>query len=406
LCSNEYEPDENFFVALRRPSDGAQLGKNAIAEVTIINDDLPGTFQFEQPMYTVRESDGTIELSVTRKDGSSGEVQVNYRTTDGTAIAEKDYVAIEGTLVFNHGETLKTFSITIVDDEQFEKDETFNVELEIVGHSEVSGTQYGDFKKTTITISNDEELAETLDKVALLMNLNMDKLDVSTSTWAEQMCEAVTVQAEGEEIETMDYVMHFLTFGWKIIFSLVPPTNLGGGWVSFWGALIFIALLTMVVGDIADIFGCTIGLPKAITAFTFVALGTSLPDLFASKAAAIGDETADNSVGNVTGSNSVNVFLGLGLPWVLGAVYKSTQDVDPENPWKSKYLVEAGDLSFSVYVFVGCSILCLCILGFRQSQGWGMLGGPAGPKKITGVIFVSLWFVYVIMSSLKAIRAI
>ena len=33
------------------------------------------------------------------------------------------------------------------------------------------------------------------------------------------------------------------------------------------------------------------------------------------------DDTADNSIGNVTGSNSVNVFLGLGLPWLIAAIY-------------------------------------------------------------------------------------
>lgn len=55
-------------------------------------------------------------------------------------------------------------------------------------------------------------------------------------------------------------------------------------------------------------------------AITFVALGTSLPDTFASKAAAVQEKYADNAVGNVTGSNSVNVFLGLGLPWFIAAV--------------------------------------------------------------------------------------
>jgi solute carrier family 8 (sodium/calcium exchanger) len=34
-------------------------------------------------------------------------------------------------------------------------------------------------------------------------------------------------------------------------------------------------------------------------------------DTFASKVAAIEDDTADASVGNVTGSNAVNVFLGM-----------------------------------------------------------------------------------------------
>jgi len=32
-------------------------------------------------------------------------------------------------------------------------------------------------------------------------------------------------------------------------------------------------------------------------------------------------EYADSAVGNVTGSNCVNVFLGLGLPWVISSTY-------------------------------------------------------------------------------------
>ena len=82
-----------------------------------------------------------------------------------------------------------------------------------------------------------------------------------------------------------------------------------------------IGILTAIIGDLASIFGCLIGLKPTVTAITFVALGTSLPDLFASKTAAQQEEHADNSIGNVTGSNSVNVFLGLGLPWTIAAVY-------------------------------------------------------------------------------------
>lgn len=82
-----------------------------------------------------------------------------------------------------------------------------------------------------------------------------------------------------------------------------------------------IGLLTAVVGDLATIFGCLVGLEKEVTAITFVAMGTSLPDLFASKTAATAEKHADASVGNVTGSNSVNVFLGLGTPWVIAAAY-------------------------------------------------------------------------------------
>lgn len=49
--------------------------------------------------------------------------------------------------------------------------------------------------------------------------------------------------------------------------------------------------------------------------------------------AAIQDKYADASVGNVTGSNAVNVFLGIGCAWTIAAVYHwfkgSVFKVDP-----------------------------------------------------------------------------
>ena len=68
-------------------------------------------------------------------------------------------------------------------------------------------------------------------------------------------------------------------------------------------------------------FGCVCGIKDSVTAITFVALGTSLPDTFASMTAAKNSDTADAAIGNVTGSNSVNVFLGLGIPWTFGAFH-------------------------------------------------------------------------------------
>lgn len=46
-------------------------------------------------------------------------------------------------------------------------------------------------------------------------------------------------------------------------------------------------------------------------------------DMFASKVAAAQDQYADASIGNVTGSNAVNVFLGIGIAWSMAAIYKA-----------------------------------------------------------------------------------
>lgn len=47
--------------------------------------------------------------------------------------------------------------------------------------------------------------------------------------------------------------------------------------------------------------GCVVGLKTSVTGITIIALGTSLPDTFASRTAAMQDEHADAAIGNVTG---------------------------------------------------------------------------------------------------------
>ena len=58
------------------------------------------------------------------------------------------------------------------------------------------------------------------------------------------------------------------------------------------------------------------------------------------------------------GSNSVNVFLGLGLPWVISTCYHAVK--------KTKYIVYSGNLTFSVLVFTTFGLICLATLVIRR----------------------------------------
>ena len=194
-----------------------------------------------------------------------------------------------------------------------------------------------------------------------------------------------------DEVDCGEAVMHFLGMPWKLFFAIIPPRHMCGGWAAFFIALAVIGFVTVLVGELATILGCTIGLRVSATAITLVAMGTSLPDTFASKTAAQTSEYADSAVGNVTGSNSVNVFLGMGLPWVLGAWYwKSKFDADYEQP--------AGALAFSVICFLICSLLCFLILVCRRCCVGGELGGKKPSRYITAIMCFMLWLVYLTVS--------
>ena len=93
-----------------------------------------------------------------------------------------------------------------------------------------------------------------------------------------------------------------------------PDVAWGWGLASL---TLFGGLLVLVVGGQAFIYGAVelaeaIHVPEAIIGATVVAIGTSLPELFASIAAARQGHR-DVVIGNIVGSNLTNIMLVLGL---------------------------------------------------------------------------------------------
>ncbi|XP_033000897.1 sodium/calcium exchanger 1 isoform X8 [Lacerta agilis] len=447
-----FEEDENFLVHLsnvkmlsEEGEDGvlevnhiatvACLGSPATATVTIFDDDHAGIFTFEEPVTHVSESVGTMEVRVLRTSGARGNVIVPYKTLEGTAKGGgEDFEDTCGELEFQNDEIVKVVSIKVIDDEEYEKNKTFYVEIgepRLVEMSEKKGgftiTEeneekqpltskeeeerriaemgrpiLGEHTKLEVIIEESYEFKNTVDKLIKKTNL---ALVVGTNSWREQFIEAITVSAGedddddecGEEKlpSCFDYVMHFLTVFWKVLFAFVPPTDYWNGWACFVVSILMIGLLTAFIGDLASHFGCTIGLKDSVTAVVFVALGTSVPDTFASKVAATQDQYADASIGNVTGSNAVNVFLGIGVAWSIAAIYHAANG----RPFE----VQPGTLAFSVTLFTIFAFISVGVLLYRRRpEIGGELGGPRTAKILTSSLFVLLWLLYILFSSLEA----
>lgn len=443
-----FEEDEHFFVRLLNLRVGdaegmfesdevgatpkARLVEPLLATVTILDDDHAGIFTFSERMVRVSESVGTMEVMVVRNSGARGTVILPYHTESGTAKAGEDFEEAHGELEFTNDQTSQTLQVRIIDDEEYEKHENFFIVLEeprwlkrgisalLLNQEGTEGQMsaeeeearriaemgkpiLGEHSRLEVVIEESYEFKSTVDKLIKKTNL---ALVIGTHSWREQFVEAVTVSAgDGDDEEEegreerlpscYDYVMHFLTVFWKVLFACVPPTEYWNGWACFFVSISVIGLLTAIIGDLASHFGCTVGLRDTVTAVVFVALGTSIPDTFASKVAAIQDQHADASVGNVTGSNAVNVFLGIGVAWSVAAVY-----------WRIKgevFRVDPGSLAFSVTLFTIFAFICMAVLLFRRRPSiGGELGGPRMSRLLTTLLFLGLWFLYILFSSLEA----
>jgi hypothetical protein len=130
INDNQEEAGEAFTVALSNPTGAANLGSAPTATVNITNDDIAGSLSIDSTA-TTNEKSGTVTLTVTRSNGSDGDISVDFTTVDGTALAGLDYVANSGVLNFAHGEVSKQIQVTILDDVLgSEPSETFTVVFE------------------------------------------------------------------------------------------------------------------------------------------------------------------------------------------------------------------------------------------------------------------------------------
>jgi len=178
-------------------------------------------------------------------------------------------------------------------------------------------------------------------------------------------------------------------------------------------------IVTAIVGDMTNLVGCCFDLLPETAAITFVALGTSLPDTFASQTAAMMDPYADASIGNITGSNSINVFMGIGLAWTIAAC--RWQFTEPDDNWlfayhflsdsekdnvadfigdsgKAVFITPAGTIWFNLMVFSANAFFAIQHLFARRKRFGGELGGPK--KGFFGQYFSAgfmafQWFLYI-----------
>jgi solute carrier family 8 (sodium/calcium exchanger) len=141
-----FEEDEHFYLHLSnlrvRIKDGtildpmkiggvpvAALEMPATATIMILDDDHAGVFSFEHNHFQVAENCGHLSLRVQRTSGCRGKVVIPFKTIDGTARANDHYEGKEGEIVFEDNQTEAFVEIGVVDTEQYERADSFYIEL-------------------------------------------------------------------------------------------------------------------------------------------------------------------------------------------------------------------------------------------------------------------------------------
>lgn len=127
--------------------------KADLSQVHVIDDDdFTLKVCFEPNHYTVMENCGSVDIRIMRHGDFSGHVSVDYATQDGSAQAGSDYIAQSGTVTFTPGISERFIKIDIVDDDIFEVDESFYIQLS----NPTNGAILGANNLATIMILDDD----------------------------------------------------------------------------------------------------------------------------------------------------------------------------------------------------------------------------------------------------------
>lgn len=127
------EPDETFTLGLTAVSNATA---GPAATVTITDDDAPPALTVTDVDLAEGDLGFTDAVFTVRLTAASGWIVIaRAATIDGTAAAPSDFTAVDQTLVFEPGETVKEVRVPVFGDTQPEADERFELAFDQLEHA-------------------------------------------------------------------------------------------------------------------------------------------------------------------------------------------------------------------------------------------------------------------------------
>jgi hypothetical protein len=135
---------------LQNPTGGATIGAPSQAVLTLVPTGPP-VIQLSASAYNFHEKAGSATITAIRFNNPSNAVSVAYATSDGSAVSGVDYLPTSGTLVFNPGVSVASFSFQFIQYKTFQSNKTVNVTL-----SNPVGASLGTQDTAVVTIVNNQ----------------------------------------------------------------------------------------------------------------------------------------------------------------------------------------------------------------------------------------------------------
>ena len=150
--------------------------------------------------------------------------------------------------------------------------------------------------------------------------------------------------------------------------------------VAFIVCLVWMGIFSYFLVSSVEVIGATLGIPSVIMGLTFLAAGTSIPDMLAAVIVAkkgFGDKAVSSSIG----SNVFDITVGLAFPWLLFNII-----------YKIPVVVIADGFFISIIILFLTLIVMIYTIKYRN---WQL-------PKSSGYFFIFLYFLYVVQQIVRS----
>jgi len=222
-----------------------------------------------------------------------------------------------------------------------------------------------------------------------------EKWYVDTEFYHSEVKKRESIAAVADAVEEVNILSIPETAGAKVMFFLtVPlvallvftladvrkPGKKKWALATFFGSITWIGIYSWFMVDWCQMIGDTLGIPQVVMGLTFLAAGTSVPDLLSSVIVAKQGH-GDMAVSSSVGSNIFDILVGLPLPWASFGIFFG-------RPVK----VYAASLSISLAILI--AMLIIVVISIHISK-WIM----------TKSLGYAMFFFYVLFVVQDLIRA-
>ena len=161
-----------------------------------------------------------------------------------------------------------------------------------------------------------------------------------------------------------------------------PPGREGRCWAGFFMSIVWIGLFTYPMVECATALGAVFRIPVVIMGLTFLAAGTSVPDMLSSIVVAK-DGKGDMAVSSSIGSNIFDVAVGLPLPWLIFSLATAADGC--------AVCVGTGGIVGSLMILI---VMVFFVIVSIAGSGWKMSHG-------LGYAFFAMYFVFCLQDILR-----